>query len=463
MRKYLYEIILSVSMLIMWFCPFLFIYLGIPYMILESIFLILISIWVSFLLLSKEDTYYALITILFVPFMFSHPFDAYTIPTSLYFAVGIVVLAIVGHFFRFKVKLKFHKIFNGFVLLFIALVIGGISTGESYYLTQLLVVSFSGLGLLLLIVFFTSTIKNITFKRISFLMIIFSAFIQIQGYIALPFNANFNLTLLNGRNVNVGWGICNNIDLILATTLPFSLYNIFNTKKLDKTFIFNLVFPLITLSSIIIFMSKGCVVICSIISIIIYSLLLIIFRKNKQTDKFKTTLLATSIYIVSFISILFLLNIFIPVFENFKSSFSSINVGSLNGRLEIYQYTLRNLSPNWLFGKGIFAGFSYNVDVGNGTYQWCHSTLIQVLYSCGIFGLIIMLFHLFEKYYYLFKNCTLEKVILIISFLASGIYGLFDVSYFFINYMVLYIIITILSNDIYKLENSTLINQLKTC
>ena len=72
-----------------------------------------------------------------------------------------------------------------------------------------------------------------------------------------------------------------------------------------------------------------------------------------------------------------------------------------------------------------------------------------------------MLYHLFIKYFYLFKNISAEKFILICSFLASGIYGMIDVSYFFINYMILFIVIVVLCDDIYQDNHRTLKKQFK--
>jgi len=38
------------------------------------------------------------------------------------------------------------------------------------------------------------------------------------------------------------------------------------------------------------------------------------------------------------------------------------------------------------------------------------------------------------------RQINIEKIIIIFSFAMSGLYGLFDVSYYFMNYMILLII-----------------------
>ena len=55
-------------------------------------------------------------------------------------------------------------------------------------------------------------------------------------------------------------------------------------------------------------------------------------------------------------------------------------------------------------------------------------------------GLIGLLWHLFEKYYTLIKKINIEKLTLIFAYGFSGLYGLFDVSYFYMNYMIVLVI-----------------------
>ena len=63
--------------------------------------------------------------------------------------------------------------------------------------------------------------------------------------------------------------------------------------------------------------------------------------------------------------------------------------------------------------------------------------LIQQFCTLCIIGL---LWHLFEKYYTLIKKINIEKLTLIFAYGFSGLYGLFDVSYFYMNYMIVLVI-----------------------
>ena len=132
-----------------------------------------------------------------------------------------------------------------------------------------------------------------------------------------------------------------------------------------------------------------------------------------------------------------------------KTYLSKIDFSKLNGRKAIYLKCLNDAKEHLIFGRGLLAGFVYRIDVAEGNYQWCHSTLLQSLYSAGLVGLVAMLIHLFFKYFYLLKNFSIEKLFLIMIMLLPGLYGLFDVSYFFINFMIVLIVILVLTQDLY--------------
>ena len=80
-------------------------------------------------------------------------------------------------------------------------------------------------------------------------------------------------------------------------------------------------------------------------------------------------------------------------------------------------------------------------------FEWAHCTFLQAAFCFGIIGLIAMIYHMIEKYFTCLKKINLEKSTLIAAYLISGTYGLFDVSYFFINYMILLLITFIMSDE----------------
>ena len=63
-----------------------------------------------------------------------------------------------------------------------------------------------------------------------------------------------------------------------------------------------------------------------------------------------------------------------------------------------------------------------------------------------------MVYHHLEKYIFCLKKINLEKIIVLIGFVATDIYGFMDVSYFFINFMIVLIIILVALNSAFNKE-----------
>jgi hypothetical protein len=93
-----------------------------------------------------------------------------------------------------------------------------------------------------------------------------------------------------------------------------------------------------------------------------------------------------------------------------------------------------------LFGSGFF------VDNERETFLFAHSTLIQTLSSLGVFGLFALIF-----YYLTIYNIDLklaENKVLFFSLLIPEIYGMVDVSIYYIVYLLilLFVIVFISKN-----------------
>ena len=87
------------------------------YLFYENFGLVFVGIIAFLCLLLFKDTYYILEILLLVPFMFSHEMDLYTIPTTLYYVIGLVLLGFIIHIIIYKQKLKLPKFFIGFLLI----------------------------------------------------------------------------------------------------------------------------------------------------------------------------------------------------------------------------------------------------------------------------------------------------------------------------------------------------------
>lgn len=448
-------------MFVLWLVPFLMIDKGINYLWFENIALLLLGLGIGVYLSFNRNTIYALEAFLYIPFIFAHPFDGNSIPVCLFIAAGLALAGMVIHLIRFKIKIKPPRLFVSFVVFALGLLLGGITTKADYLLSQFFILLFASVGLLALLIFFNSTIKKPDFKEICDTLITFGLFLIIQGVLAVFIKVDWVLELVNGRNVNVGWGKCNNICVVLLLIVPIPFYYIFTNYSI-KSFIVGMISPLLLLYAIMFFTSKGSVMMAGAGVCVAYLISLIYLIVKHQWKRLLVFVASLLITLATTVLIIYLLNFKIPIFEQFKAALDALHFDSLNGRVSIYKKVFEKIKEYPVFGVGLWAGFDEGyLYQGFDGFDWCHSTLLQALYSGGLFGLACMLFHLFFKYFYLIRHITLEKFIIFASFLISGLYGLFDVSYFFISYMIVFIVMTIFCDDVYLQDNVSIKTQLK--
>lgn len=443
MSKKLYSLITSLVIFLFWLITFLCFNYSIDIKIIsiiESIQLSIIGLFSLILFAFFENTFYILPIFCYVPFMFSHPFDALTIPIGLYIALALAFIGAIIHFIKYKIKLIKPKLLLGICIFLVSLTIGGILNFDNkYLLIQFLFCLVISILFSLGYSFFVSTGKKEDFKTISTIMNCLAILLIFQEITYFIIHPNFSIKALN-----VGWGISNNIALILLFTLPFSLYMAIMEKGKIR-YAYQL-FIFIEFILIILTYSRGGIIISLFEIITLFIIGFLAFKKEKSLKSFIlvnlifSLILLTSFGIVCLKSPEFIKNIY-------NSTIKGINLSTLNGRLKIYKEYIHLSKNHLIFGHGILYPFLYSVDVGNGAYQWGHCTYIHTLFTLGIVGVVAITYHFIEKYYSVIKNINLEKSILLMGFAFSGLYGMIDISYFFINYMMVFIVVIILSND----------------
>lgn len=408
--------------------------------IIEGVELIIIGLLMAVVLSIFDDLFYAVPIFCYVPFVFSRPFDIKTIPILLFVAIGFALIGVFIHIIRFRPKLKIGKMFIGFALIGISLIFGGLGVKENNArLTQILMMTFISIGLLLVYTLFTSGVKKVEFNIICDLINVLAAIIILQTFF---YQIAYPETMIK-KSLNLGWGVGNNLSLMLLFTMPFAYYKaIANSNYKRYLYLGYIIVQYIT---IIFAYSRGCMLVGALGIVIMFILGFKFFK-----DKLLSYIIICSISVgCVFIFGSYILN----NNEEFKAAFDKIVVNgfkwnSLNGRMKIYTDLIVKSFDYPLLGHGVYFPFTYNIDVQvEGGYQWGHCTFLHALFTTGIFGTILLIYHMVEKYYGLIKNFNLMKFTLLFSFALSGLYGLFDISYFYINYMIVLIAVLILSDN----------------
>lgn len=411
----------------------------------EGIELATLGVILFYNLVFKEDLFYSIIPLFFAPFIFSKGFDALTVPTYLISSLGIVILGFICRLFTRPFKFKFGKMFFGLLAIGISIILGGIFIQSQYSLIQLLVGFLVCTLILLIYSYFVSSNIDFDFKLIAYLMTMLGIMIVLEEAIYIFTQENFTATITK-INIHLGWGGKNNFSLMLLFTIPFTFYLMLKENN-KYNMIFYQVAIILQTGGIFISYSRGCILI-SLFGSLFYLLFTYYYFRKDKTKLIITTsvLVVAAVGIVTLLIALELYGIKILSAIN-KLILDGFNFSGMNGRLPIYKKFFELWSKQPIFGYGILYPNTLegHVDVGINAYQWAHSTLLQALFTGGIVGFVAMVYHLFEKYYLIIRNMNLEKLTLLMGYLLSGIYGMFDVSYYYINYMIVLIIIFVVS------------------
>ena len=407
------------------------------YLFYEDFGLVFVGIIAFLCLLLFKDTYYILEILLLVPFMFSHEMDLYTIPRTLYFVIGLVLLGFIIHIIIYKQKLKLPKFFFGFLLIGVSLVLGGLLYDYEGKLVKMGLLLFIVVVFLLFYAFLTSSTKS-NFEDLASLMTMLGLMLCAQ--IAMYGILNPDSFLMN-KEMHLGWArASNSTAMILLLCVPFAIYNAFKNKGF-KAFMLYLL-TIIELIAIIVTYSRGAI----FSAVVAYSIFVIVLSFNKTVRK-KALLFTLTIFILVAIigfAIYYFNN---DLFNSIVYHLTKINLDNLNGRVPIYLEIFEHFKEQPIFGFSVF--YLYGEHNGNPNfYFWAHNTFLQAAYTLGSVGLVAMIYHHIEKYFQCFKKPNLQKIVLIFAFFASDIYGFFDVSYFFINFMIVLVIILIMSDSL---------------
>ena len=400
---------------------------------LEGVAYILCGVAIGALLIFVEDMFYTISIAAFFSFLTAQIYGLKTIPIPLIVSLVIIVVGIIASSIKNRFMIKQGPFFSGVVALAIACILGGLFNFTESYWIQLFGVAAIAFGIAFVYIFLTSH-KKVEFKELAYIFTFLAIYISLQCFVCILAQPDPHLGFLK-KCINLGWGVANNVGMILLLILPFSFYLSY-IETGSKKIVFSLVSYLIILTIYFTY-SRG-----AIVSLVLELIGLLIYRyfisDNKQKYLiFNGSIIAAIVICFTMFAILRPSDIQIMI-ENFSNG---IHLDNFNGRYPIYEQLFNQSFDRFVFGHGMFAPLDLKYVVANEEYLWGHSTFLHTFYTMGFVGLLALIFHLYQKYYYLFKEPSAATILVAIGFLGSGFYGLFDVSYYFISYMILLMLI----------------------
>lgn len=435
-NKKVYMLIIAGLTFFFWLMSFMSFHeiLPISFSLSEGSGIVFFSLLTFFMLISQKNPFYLMTILLFFPFSLARTFHHNEkLPLIFFFSIIVVTGGLIIHILRFKITLKLPPFTLGLLGIGCSIILGGIRSFQfSHFIAAFAIV----FALALVFFIFYGDYQQESFQNIAFLFCILGVLLALQissYYFCTGFE---NLTQ---KKLHVGWGVGNNIAMLSLMCIPFTYYSGLYSGQLKKMMLYEAIL-LLQIFSLLFTYSRGCIGILAVFCLFLFIFTIIHFKKKRFF--LLVLLLEFLLCLILFALTLVIFHHQIPDFfpSLWRNLVENIRFDSMNSRLEIYQYYLKQWKMKPLFGWGFFYPQS-------SLYRWGHSTLIHTLYISGIFGAIALCYHLFEKYYSVLKKMNLVRMCIFFSFLLPGIYGMFDLTYYYMYFMFPFLIALFLLSD----------------
>lgn len=328
----------------------------------------------------------------------------------------------------FKENLKKSRLILGFVLLIPCYLLAGIFS--KYYdfnsfLCAIIMVGFNSVFYVL--VFPTLKSKKDNFIYLSrvcvltaILIVLEIAYVYLLKYeIGKPLNYTWKPQIVIGSLAS------NPAGGLIVIFLPFFFYS-----ALKERFGY-IYYALATVCMVGVFFTLSrAALLLGIPTFILGSIILLIFGKYKKE--------CGLIFIVNaLLGLVGLYTIYRNGYLENLFMFFINNKLSDSGRFEMWGDHFEYFKNYPIFGAGFSA---YMIEKG---FEWiyiamAHNTIVQIISSCGIVGMALYLFHRYQTVKLFIENYNIEKLFIAFSLLLLIVFGMFDPTFFFPQFAIVY-------------------------
>ncbi len=237
--------------------------------------------------------------------------------------------------------------------------------------------------------------------------------------ILTDYGLRFELVGASSFTPNVGWGISNQVAIMLLFLLPFSAYHAIHYPK---TRLLSLLYVVIQSLALVLTLSRG--------GIGAWVLMMIgVFVLWWRAERRHLTFWLAGLLFGAVLTGMMILapEVLHYVFEHLLGEGISDS-----GRFALYASAWQHFLQSPLTGIGTLL----SPTIFDPT-PWFHSTLFDTLASLGLVGVFAFGVHLFEKYRFFWTNRDDFKRFALLGILGSGLYGMIDISYYHFSYFLL--------------------------
>lgn len=342
--------------------------------------------------------------------------------------IGVLVLELLIFLIAKFKKRNRSSLWVGLVLIGISFAISGVrQDGSIYFNNQYADAAAMGL-VVFLFLFFIFTFEHDSKRYIC------KCLLYLGVYVSFQFFATYIMQSINSPETlfelrpNLIWGNGNAAALIILLCFPAGAYLYIEKPNFYYFFLTRIAFIGVLVST-----SRGGIL-CGIIAVVatdIYARLQMTNHRKYNLVYFGSAALLLSALVMSF-------DMIKPFIEFTVNRFfigDDLN-GFSSGRIELYKAAIEAFLSSPITGIGTALTVVYDVT------PWYHSTLFDTLASTGVVGTVMFIIHMFQKYRLLFKNRKDPFVFFVfIGFICSGLYGMIDVAYYNLIWLMMFAII----------------------
>ncbi len=240
-------------------------------------------------------------------------------------------------------------------------------------------------------------------------------------------NGVFVNGVLYRGNIFTGWGINNNMGVLISMGIPFAFYFVY---KNDHPIVYNVLAVMLCVFSVLT-CSRGCI----LGSAAVYIGCLIFILAKSPCKRVKKITIVNIFVLIATLGVMSILT-YKALASAFASGFHS------NARIRLYKLGLQIFIEDPIFGSSFYTlnDLAYGE---NASWIWSqmggfneiipgrwHNTLIQMGAACGLVGVAAYAFHRVQSVFLILKNPTAEKIFIGLSICVLLALSLLDCHFF---------------------------------
>ena len=360
----------------------------------------------------------------------------------------LLVGAFISHLISYPIKFKCHKMTFPLIAISIALFAGGIGflNFEQYMSGIIFIISLGPCMLILyyLIRSYTRPPEGVDFKKyICYIMLVLGLLVLAQMLTHFIRSDKSFTELLRVDIINLVWGNRNGIATLLAIVVPCCFYLGFYDKHFAWLFYsLGLIFAAFIFVT---FCRSGMLAICITMPI------LLIYSFAKGANRSQLLISICVLTILLSIGVLLKKELVIDIIRHI----SDINF-TTSGRSNLYEEALVSFLKNPVFGVGIGYRGTNLAGLPEICIYWFHCTLLQVVASMGVIGIVAYAYFYFVRGKIMFNNLKRFNITLSLGIIAFEIQSLMDAGSFIpFPYLLIIIVLTAMIEHNNGFENKT--------